>query len=316
MSVIEGLSNLTCKNYYQDIILFLRFVLESRELLITKFECEDNSKEDYSKITSELFPLVTDELIQSITKDDVMNFLFKLQSKGNDTPARNRRLSAIKKFFHYCEVELNLIENNPAINISTSRQEKKLPKYLSLEESNRLLDSVKGDKNYERNYCIITFFLNCGLRLQELIDINVDDIRDDSLRIMGKGSKERILHLNSACMAALQAYMKVRYSNVYSVQDKNALFISSTTGKRLSRRMVEKMINNTLKTAGLGGKGYSPHKLRHTAATLMYQYGNVDVLVLKDVLGHENLDTTKIYTHTNNKQAREATEKNPLANRK
>lgn len=320
ISVIEGLATKTCINYFRDIILFFRYIISVKRIDV-KFEDDAPvsaaapRNEDYIKIIEKITPVVDSAFLNMITKDDVTNFLFYLQKKGNSPYARNRRLSALKKFFRYCENEIKIIDNNPTVNIAAAKQDKKLPKYLTLEESNLLLDSIDEGDNYERNYCIITFFLNCGLRLSELVNIDIKDIEDDTLRIIGKGSKERILHLNNACMTALETYLNVRFSNKYFVKDKDALFISSNDGTRLTDRMVEKIVEKALKNAGLDGKGYSPHKLRHTAATLMYQYGNVDVLVLKDVLGHEKLDTTQIYTHTNSKQTREATDKNPLAHK-
>ena len=226
-----------------------------------------------------------------------------------------RRLSAIRSFFEFCCNDVQIIDSSPCQTITNSKKEKKLPKYLTLEESEKLLASVKEGKNYDRNYCMLTLFLNCGLRLTELVDIDISDIQNNTLRIMGKGAKERILHLNESCMVALENWLQVRLSNKYFVKDKNALFISANEGTRLSRRAVQLVVSETLKAAGLDGKGYSTHKLRHTAATLMYQYGDVDVLTLKEVLGHEELSTTQIYTHIDNKQVREALEKNPLAHK-
>lgn len=191
------------------------------------------------------------------------------------------------------------------------KQKNPSPKYLSLEESVNLLQSVDGP-NRQRDYCILTLFLNCGLRLSELCGINFSDIRDENtLKITGKGNKERIVYLNDACVEALNEYLKVRPHD--GVKDKNALFISRN-GNRISGKTVQHMVYTNLEKAGLSGRGLSVHKLRHTAATLMYQYGHVDIRVLKDVLGHENLNTTEIYTHLSGQELKNASESNPLHN--
>lgn len=184
-----------------------------------------------------------------------------------------------------------------------------MPKYLTLEQSVNLLNSVDG-KFKERNYCILTLFLNCGLRLSELVGINISHIKDDNtLVVLGKGNKERTIYLNNACLYAIKQYMAVR--PVDGVIDRDALFLSSRKC-RISNQGVQKVVEDALKKSGLDGMGFSTHKLRHTAATLMYQHGNVDPLQLKEILGHENLSTTEIYTHVNNEQLKHAVDSNPL----
>ena len=183
---------------------------------------------------------------------------------------------------------------------------------MLLHESKNLLDSVDG-KNYERDYCILTLFLNCGLRLSELCGINISDIRDDQLMVTGKGNKQRVIHLNDACKSAIKNYMAVRPVDGVQNDSRDALFISAQK-KRISNKTVQHIVYTFLDKSGLGDKGYSAHKLRHTAATLMYQYGNVDVRILQEVLGHENLNTTQIYTHISDKQLNQAMENNPLSN--
>ena len=173
-----------------------------------------------------------------------------------------------------------------------------------------MLSNIQSDF-YERDFCIITLFLNCGMRLAELVTINMGDFRDDTIRITGKGSKERLVYLNPACLEALQHYTKARAS-LPNLSDKQALFVSKRTGKRLTARRIEQIVARCLQSAGLSGRGFSPHKLRHTAATLMYQ-GGVDMLALKEILGHENVSTTQIYTHINQKQLRAAVSASPLA---
>ena len=194
-------------------------------------------------------------------------------------------------------------------DLETPKTKKSLPKYLTLEQSLELLNAVEGD-NYYRDYCILTLFLNCGLRLSELVGLNFSDIRtDNTMRVLGKGNKERIIYLNDACINAINAYKEVR--PVDGVKDKNALFISRNHN-RMSPKTVQAMVYKYLEKIGLNAQGYSCHKLRHTAATLMYQTGDVDIRVLKDILGHENLGTTEIYTHLSSKQLKQAAESNPL----
>ena len=206
-------------------------------------------------------------------------------------------------------VNTKRIDENPMQELESPKAKKSLPKYLTLEESLNLLNSIDG-KFKERDYCIITLFLNCGLRLSELVNLNYGDIRsDNSMRVTGKGNKERIIYLNDMCIDAINEYMKVR--PVDGVKDKYALFLSSRK-TRISPKTVQHIVKTFLDKAGLGDQGFSTHKLRHTAATLMYQQGNVDVLLIKEILGHENLSTTEIYTHIVDSQLKDAVSSNPL----
>ena len=236
----------------------------------------------------------------------------------NGWSAKARKLSAIKVFYKYLVTKRKVLEKNPAIDIDAPKKERTLPKYLSLNESVALLDAIASDtesKNTKRDFAIATLFLNCGMRLSELCGIDLRDLDDSlrSLRVFGKGSKERIIYLNAACREALSEYLQVRNLNLdSSTAAEPALFLSSR-GQRISNKTVQWMIGKYLKIAGLESKGYSVHKLRHTAATLMYQSGNVDVRVLKDILGHEQLNTTQIYTHISDEQMENAMEQNPLA---
>ena len=319
MIAIEGKSMDTVVSYFGDIFWLFRYLVALKGIEITyKGDIllpHTHGNNDYNEIIKAVSDVIDTDFIRSISRDDIKQFVMYMARRKVKASTRNRRLSAIRSFFEFCCNDVQIIDSSPCQTITNSKKEKKLPKYLTLEESEKLLASVKEGKNYDRNYCMLTLFLNCGLRLTELVDIDISDIQNNTLRIMGKGAKERILHLNESCMVALENWLQVRLSNKYFVKDKNALFISANEGTRLSRRAVQLVVSETLKAAGLDGKGYSTHKLRHTAATLMYQYGDVDVLTLKEVLGHEELSTTQIYTHIDNKQVREALEKNPLAHK-
>jgi site-specific recombinase XerD len=216
-------------------------------------------------------------------------------------------------FFKYLSVQTHQLETNPAELLESPKVKQALPKHLTLEDSLELLKSVEGD-NKERDFCILTLFLNCGLRLAELCALNLSSIsNDETLTVIGKGNKERIVYLNSACVTAINNYLAVRPREGINVNDRNALFISRNK-RRISNKTVQHIVKTYLQKSGLGDMGYSTHKLRHTAATLMYQHGNVDIRVLKDILGHANLGTTQIYTHVSDTQIKKAVDSNPLAN--
>lgn len=289
----------TVNGYYLDLRGFFRFMMIQwhRAELDT-----DPKKIDLTHITT--------QDIASVTKRDIFAYLDYARSANNGPKARARKLSALKGFFGYLCTQVNKISDNPTENVNLGAPKKTLPKYLTEAESLELLKNIQSDF-YERDFCIITLFLNCGMRLAELISINLGDFRDDTIRITGKGGKERLVYLNDACKQSLERYCSVRQS-VPKLVDRDALFISRRTGKRLTARRVEQIVARCLQSAGLSERGFSPHKLRHTAATLMYQ-GGVDMLALKEILGHENVSTTQIYTHINQQQLRAAVQASPLA---
>ena len=274
-------------------------------------------EEDFSKITIKDIPLST---IKQIKLDDIHAFLSYLTNTYHSKAAtRARKASSIRVFFNYLSQKANLIEFNPAQNLETPKLDKRLPKYLSLEDSKRLLNVAGSDdnRNNKRDYAIITLFLNCGMRLSELVGINIKDINfsECQMTVIGKGNKERTIYLNKACMTAINNYLAVRPVEGIKTDKanyKNALFLSERK-ERISRRTVQYIVDKELRVAGLDTSKYSVHKLRHTAATLMYQYGNVDIRALQEVLGHESISTTEIYTHVANVQARSAIENNPLS---
>lgn len=310
-SAIQNCSEKTVGEYLLDLRTFFRFLL-ARDARIAP------DSEEFDKIDIRVVDL---GYIKNITTEDIYEFLLYSDNvRGNHASARSRKLSAIKGFFKYLTVKRMMLEENPAANIESPKNSKSLPKYLSLEESLELLAAVRNDKesdNRVRDYAIITLFLNCGMRVSELVGIDINDVDRflRSLTVTGKGNKQRIVYLNDACREALGDYMSERLEGKHAKANTKALFLSSRE-QRISVKTVQWMVYKYLDMAGLESKHYSVHKLRHTAATLMYQTGNVDVRVLKDILGHEQLNTTQIYTHVSNRSMEEAMAQNPLAAQK
>ncbi len=308
LETIKGRSPKTVQEYYTDLRTFFRFILI--------FHSDDHSPlSDADAFQKTSISSVSLNLIRSITLSDIYEFLHFISSeRSNSATARARKVSSIRGFFKYLTTNQKVLDENPALNLEIPSTRKSLPKYLTLEQSLELLNSVDeedGD-NRQRDYCILTLFLNCGMRLAELVGINLQDIRDNTLRLLGKGNKERSIYLNDACLSAIADYLEVRSQLHPHSKDSKALFLSRN-GNRISRRRVQQIVESFLKKSGLGQMGYSVHKLRHTAATLMYQYGEIDIRVLKDILGHANLGTTEIYTHVSSRQMEHAAESNPLA---
>ncbi|MBR5310018.1 MAG: tyrosine recombinase XerC [Oscillospiraceae bacterium] len=303
METIKGRSSRTVDGYYIDLRSFIRFLLIDNNIVSEDLDYKE------IKIADASF-----DLIKNADRFDAMRFLsdFK-ENHDNKEKARSRKVSAIKSFYKYLTVSSGKLEENPMLNLETPKLRKTLPKYLTLEQSLELLTHVQTSFT-ERDFCIITLFLNCGMRLSELCGININDIRDNRLKLLGKGNKERIVYLNASCMNSIENYLKVLNSGEKIKRvDKNALFLNRN-GKRITPRRVEQIVEQCLKEAGLDGMGISPHKLRHTAATLLYQDAGVDIRVLKELLGHESLSTTEIYTHVSNKQIEDAANKSPLKN--
>jgi len=310
-SAIQNLSEKTISEYLLDLRTFFRFLLAREKKIELHSEEFDNI--DISGIDI--------DYIKNISTEDIYDFLMYADSiRGNMAAAKSRKLSAIKGFFKYLNTKKMIIDDNPAINIEAPKKKQALPKFLSVEESLLLLQAVKDDKESKsrvRDYAIITLFLNCGMRVSELVGINTNDVDRElrSLTVTGKGNKQRIVYLNSACREALSDYISERMGENHKKANTNALFLSNRE-QRISVKTVQWLVYKYLDLAGLESKHYSVHKLRHTAATLMYQTGNVDVRVLKDILGHEQLNTTQIYTHVSNKNMQEAMEHNPLSSEK
>lgn len=300
--------------YRYDLTRFLKYI----KMLKLKLKVKSLDEIDITD--------VDENLLNKVTLNDLYAYMTYLRDEcGNTATSRSRKVASIKGFFKYLHVKAKLIDDNPAKELESPKVGKRLPKYLSLTESQELLDKAKSGeihirKNDEelsenqkklsaRDFAMITLFLNCGMRLSELVGINLEHIKFDEciLTVIGKGNKQRTVYLNKACINAINAYLNVR-PNIDG-KDKTALFLSERN-QRISNRMVQTIVSKYLKTAGLSG--YSTHKLRHTAATLMYQNG-VDVRALQEILGHESIGTTEIYTHVDNSQIRQAIENNPLA---
>ena len=301
IKIVQLLSERTIEEYYLDIRLFLKYVYSAKNGIDSDIEDVDISS-------------MNETDLRKISVTDIYNFIFYASDERNNADkARYRKISSLRSFFKYLEKVAHIIENDPTKDIDVPVPKKALPKFLSLNESLRLLETA-GTADSKRDYCIITLFLNCGMRLSELVGINISDIDfyENKLKVLGKGNKERMVYLNNACVAALNSYLEIRRENP-KAKDEPALFISNQN-KRISKRRVQQVVESAINNAGLQGKGITTHKLRHTAATLMYQYGDADVLTLKELLGHANISTTEIYTHLNNESVRNAVESNPLAN--
>lgn len=299
---IKGKSPRSVEGYYIDLRTFFRY------LLIVRGRVEKGAEFNQIDISD-----VDLELARSVTITDLYAFMVYCREElGNNTATRARKTSTLRMFFRYLSLNTHQIDENPAELLESPKIKQSLPKHLTLENSIELLDSVDGEYS-ERNYCILVLFLNCGLRLSELCSLNLGSITDEgTMTVVGKGNKERIVYLNDSCKAALKKYLAVRPNNGIPSADKNALFISRNH-RRISPKTVQYIVKNQLEKAGLGGMGFSTHKLRHTAATLMYQHGDVDIRVLKDILGHANLGTTQIYTHVSDVQIKKAVDSNPLS---
>lgn len=292
------------KEYNYDLVNFFKFMAD-------RFELTDIKS-------------FTEKYLKKITLYDIHAYVSHLAiDNRSKATTRARKISTIRIFFKYLSQKANILEINPAQNLETPKLEKRMPKYLSLDDSKKLLNVAENEdnRNYKRDYAITTLFLNCGMRLSELVGININDIdfNECKMTVIGKGNKERTIYLNKSCMVAISSYLNSRPpSNMVKHDSKNsdkALFLSEQK-QRISNRTVQNIITKELKHAGLDSKNLSVHKLRHTAATLMYQYGNVDIRALQELLGHQSISTTEIYTHVSNEQVRNAVEANPLSDPK
>lgn len=301
METIRGKSKNTITAYSYDLALFFKYIKMKRGYLVTDMEIDEIPIDDIDMY-----------MINNISLADLYSFLsFAANQRDNKNYARARKVACIRSFFKYLH-KMKMIKENPSIELESPKINSRHPIYLTLEESKKLLSSIDGE-NKERDYAIVTLFLNCGLRLSELISIDINKISNDILTVIGKGSKERTVYLNKACIDAINNYLKVR--PVDDVKDKNALFLSERK-RRISKRTVQYLVKKYIGISNLDMEKYSPHKLRHTAATLMYKYGKVDIRSLQQILGHENISTTQIYTHLDDETLRNAINANPLSGEK
>lgn len=296
----------TVKEYNYDIANFLKYIKK-------QFKLTDEADLKEIKIND-----MDISILKKITLQDIHGYISYMAIDLKSSPAtRARKISAIRVFFKYLTSKAKIIDVNPAQDLETPKLGKRMPRYLSLEESKKLLNVSQDDtdRNSVRDHAIITLFLNCGMRLSELVGINISNIyfSESRMTVIGKGNKERTIYLNKACMNALKDYLSIRPHDKVKNDSRDALFLSERK-ERISNRAVQHIVKNELARAGLDTTKYSVHKLRHTAATLMYQYGDVDIRALQELLGHESISTTEIYTHVNDERVRNAVENNPLAN--
>ena len=306
--VVKGNSEKTVCEYLLDLRTFFRF-------MITKWEDLELSDDEFEKLS---IKRISEADIRRVTQKNIIQYLMYVgKDRKNSATTRMRKLSALRSFFKYAHVKEHIIDVNPTVDIDAPKKSATLPKYLTVEEAVRLIETVRSDKESKtrvRDYAIIVLFLNTGMRLSELVGLNLESIDSEitMVKVLGKGAKERVIYLNKAARTALIEYLKQRLDPKHVRTSSNAVFLSGRE-TRISNKTVQWMVQKYLKMAGLGAKGLSVHKLRHTAATLMYQSGKVDIRVLKDILGHEQLNTTQIYTHVVDRNLEEAVENNPLS---
>lgn len=303
---VKGKSINTIKGYSVDLGLFFKF-LKVYKGLENNIELEKIEEVEISDLG--------DNFIKDISLSDIYAFLSFLEKvRNNSAYARARKVATLKSFFKFLNSKIKLIDENPTVELESPKINKRHPVYLTLDQSITVLNSMdKENKNYYRDYCILTLFLNCGMRLSELCNIEIEKIKGDTLTIIGKGNKERTVYLNEASIAAIENYLKNRNDLKATEEAKKYLFLSSKY-RPINKRSVEILVKKHIENAGFKDQKYTPHKLRHTAATLMYKYGNVDIRSLQNILGHENISTTQIYTHVDDETLREAVKTNPLAN--
>lgn len=307
-AVIKGNSEKTVCEYLLDLRTFFRFMLmrdSEAELSLDDFEKIDIKRIDV-------------EYIRRISAQNIIDYLmFAGFERENSTTTRMRKLSSLKSFFHYAHGKKHLVDSNPTSDIDAPKKSQTLPKYLTIDEAVALLEAVKNDigsKTVVRDFAIITLFLNTGMRLSELVGLNLESFDSElsKVKVLGKGNKERIIYLNDAARGAIQDYLRARLDPRFIRTGDNAFFLSGRQ-TRISAKTVQWVVYKYLQLAGLGARNLSVHKLRHTAATLMYQTGKVDIRVLKEILGHEQLNTTQIYTHVVDRNIEEAMDNNPLS---
>lgn len=301
--VVKARAEKTIESYYIDLRIFLRYVK------IKKGGIDPNTPMDHITISD--VPL---EYVSDMTKLDIYDYLnYIATERSNSKKTRHRKLASLKVFYKCLSRDLGLITTDPTVDVDYPKPKESVPRYLDLKKSIALLENMDTENPYYyRDYCIVTLLINCGMRLSELVGINIQDVNlnERTLRLLGKGNKERIIHINDACAAAIVQYLEERQS---SDAEPNALFLSKR-GTRITNRRVQQIVDKALQDSHLDNQGYSTHKLRHTAATLMHKHGNADMRVLQQILGHKNISTTEIYTHIDDESVMKAMDASPLAN--
>ena len=303
-STVRGHSDRTVLAYYIDLKILFRFLKRRRRLVDPKTPFDEIDITD-----------VDLDFIQAIRIEELYRYQsFSPESvQSLSAASRCRRTSTVKSFFNYLCSKRHLLDHNIALELDMPKRKASLPRYLEESECERLLQACDGPHGL-RDYAILMLFLSCGLRVSELVSLNLTDVYDDHVRVLGKGNKERVVYFGDGCREALDDYLMVRNAEKIAEKDKNALFISQKNG-RFGVRGIQQMLEKKLLQAGLDPTRYSPHKLRHTAATLMLKNG-VDTRALQEVLGHSNLNTTQIYTHLDNAALHEAALANPIGRKK
>lgn len=302
LDVIRGRSQRTVDEYYHDAALFLKWLYAKKKFL------KNDEIADVKLLDIDV------DMLKTVNVSTLYDYIRYLRDERGNTPRSvARRISAVRSLFRYLTKNKGILQTDPCQSLEMPSVKKALPKFMTLNESQRMLETVEAEQTPDalRDYCIVTLFLNCGFRLSELVGINVGDVDffNRQVRVLGKGNKERIVYLNDACLASISEYLGSREN---PPEEPKALFLSRNH-RRISKRRVQQIVENALQAAGLGGRGLSTHKLRHTAATLMYQHANVDTLTLRDILGHQSIATTEIYTHLSSEQRQNAIDSNPLA---
>ena len=307
-ATIKGNSEKTICEYLLDLRTFFRFY-------IMKKSGEDLSRDEFEKIS---ISSIDENDVRQVSQKLIIEFLMYAGfERDNSTTTRMRKLSSLRSFYHYAYSKQHIVDSNPTSDIDAPKKAKTLPKYLTVDEAIQLLETVKSDnesKTITRDYSIITLFLNTGMRLSELVGLNLTSFNSElsTVKVLGKGNKERVIFLNQAARSAVEDYLRIRLDPKHIRTSDKAFFLSGRQ-QRISAKTVQWIVNKYLVMAGFGPKKLSVHKLRHTAATLMYQSGKVDIRVLKDILGHEQLNTTQIYTHVVDRNLEDAMQQNPLA---
>ena len=299
-STVRGHSDRTVAAYYMDLKILFRYLKRKRKIVSRDIS--------FSEID------ITDvdlDFIKATKIEELYGYQSFSPESGQSLSAasRCRRTSSVKSFFNYLTNKRHLLDRNVTQELDMPKRQASLPRYLEESDCEKLLNVCDGPFG-ERDYCILMLFMSCGLRISELVSLNVSDIYEDHLRVLGKGNKERVVFFGEGCREAIDDYLMARNVDKVPEKDKNALFISQKNC-RFGVRGVQQMLEKKLLLAGLDASRYSPHKLRHTAATLMLKNG-VDTRALQEVLGHSNLNTTQIYTHLDNAALHEAAMANPI----